>query len=570
MKTFCTLLFLLISILSQAVTPMGGYISYSKKDKRIITVTYHLVFPLQDSLNYADSINSELSCDNNTAPVRINGIAQLKKQKYYLDCERTTYNWEVTYRATIDLDNAKYAALRNCCNLRIEASLGQRLASITSLASQSSNFYVYTQFENCGTTINETPISTGSLSSAVCQNQPFFYNQGTLDTANFDSLSYHLSRTYSGNNQPVSYAVGYSKTAPLKSSANFPFYLDSLFGDYYFLATHAAERAPITFVIKEWRKDGSNKLINVSSTLKEVYIEVNPCPENKPPVINGPFTHTVCEGSQLCFNITTDDLPYIPPPPAPIPPLDTVSLSWNGAIPKASFVVINPTERLKTGRFCWTPAIGQASNLPYVVYVTARDDACPLNAVTTRSFRITVKEKASVSRDLERINDTMIRVELTPRSDARGTYSYINTLLDENRRLIIDASIGRFKSTGNYLSYGAIDTLILTKSQPFVLNTLINNNPLNCPTSYFDTIYFHTASMTDVPFQSFKVYPNPAHSRITFDRPVELVEVYDLLGNLVLQGQKAKSLAIHTLPNGIYILKATAEDKSFTTRFMKQ
>ncbi|MDA8930211.1 hypothetical protein N9J07_02375 [Bacteroidia bacterium] len=136
----------MISILSQAVTPMGGYISYSKKDKRIITVTYHLVFPLQDSLNYADSINSELSCDNNTAPVRINGIAQLKKQKYYLDCERTTYNWEVTYRATIDLDNAKYAALRNCCNLRIEALLGQRLASITSLASQSSNFYVYTQF----------------------------------------------------------------------------------------------------------------------------------------------------------------------------------------------------------------------------------------------------------------------------------------------------------------------------------------------------------------------------------------------------------------------------------------
>ncbi len=570
MKTSTILIFLLISVMSQAVTPLAGFISFSKNDKRIITATYTLVFPLYDSLNYADSIYTILSCDDNNTSVRIDGINQVKKQKYYLDCERTKYNWEVTYRATIDLKDAKYAAITSCCNLRIEASLGQRQASISSLAIKSSKFYIYTQFENCKNAVNTTPASTGSLYSDVCLNQPFFYSQGTLDTANYDSLSYHLSHPYRGKEQPVSYAPGYSKTAPLKSLPNSPFYLDSLLGDYYFLATNAAERVPLNVLIKEWRIDDSKKWMNISSTLKEIYIEVNPCPENKPPLINGPFTYTICEGSQLCFNITTDDFPHIPLPPVPIPPLDTVSLSWNRGIPEASFIITNPTERLKTGRFCWTPTIGKASTLPYVFSVKALDNACPLNAVTARSFRITVREKASVLRGLERINDTMIRVQLTPQPDARGNYHYNSTLLDENRRLIIDASIGRFKSTGNSASYGAIDTLILTKSQPFVLNTIINNNPLNCPTSYFDTVYFHTSTVSNAVFQSFKVYPNPAQSHITFDQPTEQVKVYDLLGNLILQGHQTKSISIRTLPNGVYILKAKAENKSYTTRFVKQ
>ena len=44
------------------------------------------------------------------------------------------------------------------------------------------------------------------------------------------------------------------------------------------------------------------------------------------------------------------------------------TISWNKGIPGATFTVTNPTARLQTGRFCWTPGAGQASNLPLFLY----------------------------------------------------------------------------------------------------------------------------------------------------------------------------------------------------------
>jgi hypothetical protein len=125
------------------------------------------------------------------------------------------------------------------------------------------------------------------------------------------------------------------------------------------------------------------------------------CPDNNPPIVNGPYEYKTCEGVQLCFNVTTDDKVFTPPPPATAPPPDTVTATWNRGIPGATFSIINPTARLQTGRFCWTPPKGSASDLPYTFTVTARDNACPLNAVTVRSFRVTVKHTAEANRNID-------------------------------------------------------------------------------------------------------------------------------------------------------------------------
>ena len=65
------------------------------------------------------------------------------------------------------------------------------------------------------------------------------------------------------------------------------------------------------------------------------------CPGNNPPIIKGKFTTTVCEGSQICYAITTEDKVKVPPPPLPKPDPDTVTIKWNRGIPGATFTVQN-------------------------------------------------------------------------------------------------------------------------------------------------------------------------------------------------------------------------------------
>jgi hypothetical protein len=225
------------------------------------------------------------------------------------------------------------------------------------------------------------------------------------------------------------------------------------------MPVNTGDAGPVTIETMEWRKDGSGKYQKISTSHTEYFIGTSQCPRNNPPNINGPYTYKVCEGETLCFNIETEDITFIPPPPAPIPSPDSVRVSWNGGIPQATFNIITPRVHNPVSRFCWTPEIGQASSLPYTFIVVARDNSCPLNAVTRRSFRITVNEKGKANTTYSKDTDSTISVSSTFIS-TRGTHSIKRTLMDIDKNPILDKSIARFASSSGYLSVTKDDHVI--------------------------------------------------------------------------------------------------------------
>ena len=509
MRKLVFLLLFPISVFGFALTTYSGSISINKKSQTLIDIEYQFVLDQTDSIFSSDSFQSYIQCSGTSAKAELTNFIEAENYKQFLNCSKTLYNWVVIYKKSIDLSQTEFSALASCCNLRIDATTGKRSTMITSL-SKTSRFYVYTDFENCNTTLNITPASTAQLFSYNCLNQPFFFNQGRLDTANLDSLSYTLTSPLEDINSPIAFKSGYSPIEPLKSY--FGFYLDSITGDLYYTPVSATDAGPLTYEVSEWRKDNNGTPQKISTSHVEYFVQTSQCPENNPPKINGPYAYNVCEGDQLCFNITSEDPVFVPPPPATPPAADTVTLTWNAGIPTASFTIIDPKARLQTGRFCWTPQEGQASDLPYNFTVTARDNACPNNATTTRSFRIRVSPRARATNKFTRLTDSSYQIIATTSDDFKGIPSYNHSILDSGSSVILDHDQVYFKSTTSYLSSQKTDTIVFKQHGIYIIASSINNVPLNCPSMRFDTLYFHTLGIKeDIPSEII-IYPNPANT----------------------------------------------------------
>lgn len=412
---------------------------------------------------------------------------------------------EHTYRGIIDFNVAPMSTLAGCTGKIIfGAGINARNGAIST--GPSGTLYTDAELDISKAPCNTSPGLTSEPVAILCCDQPFFFNNGSLDTANFDSLSYSWGQPLSGYGQQASYSGNFAYNNPFSAfypspALNFPFnnpnanppigvYLDPLTGDIIVTPTNCQGETTVAVIeTTEWRANPVTGVMEeIGKTRRDLQFIVKQCPGNKPPVVNGPYTHSICEGSQLCFNITTNDLPFIPPPPAPIPPLDTVLLDWNGGIPGATFTILDPTARLKTGRFCWTPPIGSASTLPYTFTATARDDACPLNAVTVRGYRVLVKPKALAEIDVDTMDCGVYPIKAVLPDGFRGNASYSWTLLDSNRNLILSDKSGSFQASGTFLSVTQSDTLIFRRGGMYIVQLNLNNNPLNCPSVFYDTI----------------------------------------------------------------------------------
>lgn len=290
----------------------------------------------------------------------------------------------------------------DCCKWELKWGECCRNGAITTITPN--DFWIRATIDRCQTPCDNSPYFTNPPMAIICTNQCFVLNQGVNDIdvdgrGNADSLSYHLTNPLgdsSGN--PVSWNSPYNYKEPLKYDGAFGnpnkgpwdpahkkckgFHLDSITGDLEFKPIKS-DVTVLSILVDEWKKDSLGNPYKAATVRRDVQISVIDCPTNHVPIIsgiNGGNSNDIdyCVGENKCFKINSFDIDKD----------DTVTLSWNNAIPGATFNVPNKSTKRPTGTFCWKPT--QARTYPYYFVVNAKDNSCPVNGRSNKSFAIHV------------------------------------------------------------------------------------------------------------------------------------------------------------------------------------
>ena len=328
---------------------------------------------------------------------------------------------EHTFVATIDFTKSplsQFVGKSSCCEVTFHVGQCCRNGAITTGAANA-NFYTTCMINICNIAktdnkCNSSPQLSNEPVGFLCCNTPWYYNNGAVDTVDFDSISYKLVKGISGI---PSTAVNYSspfteryfmtpfcippsatniKCVP-NINVNPPrgLYFDEDNGDIITTPTKCDEVQIMVIQQTEFRKDTTGKWVVVGRTRRDMQMWViDECGYNKPPIIRGPFSWNICEGEKICKKIKIEDETFTPNQTIP----DTVLATWNGGIPGATFEVVDPTKREKEYEFCWETKVGDASDVSYTFTVRATDQHCTPPMISIRSFKVKVNPKATTER----------------------------------------------------------------------------------------------------------------------------------------------------------------------------
>ena len=185
-----------------------------------------------------------------------------------------------------------------------------------------------------------------------------YYNNGAIDTVDFDSFSYRLVHgIVSKPNNSVSYSSPFTPryfitpycvppttiTCVPNPKTNPPrgLFFDTTNGDIIVTPTKCDEVGVGVIEMVEWRKDSATgKYIVIGRTRRDMQVWVrDDCGYNKAPTLGPKFTYKVCEGETLKFKVESDDETFTPYQTTP----DTTTMKWNNGIPGAKFTLNVPT-----------------------------------------------------------------------------------------------------------------------------------------------------------------------------------------------------------------------------------
>ncbi|MFN5217345.1 MAG: T9SS type A sorting domain-containing protein [Sphingomonadales bacterium] len=409
---------------------------------------------------------------------------------------------EHVYEATVDFNAAPLNTFLNnssCCEVTFAIGQCCRNGAITT-GSANEDFWVTCMINLCNVNKTKKKSNSGPLFSNVpigflCCNQEYKFNNGAIDTIDYDSMSTRLvyglkalpktSITYKSPftlrypMTPFCIPIGMLNCTPNPSTKPARgFYIDTPKGDIIFTPTKCDDVGVVALETTEYRKDTSGKWLIVGKTRRDIQLIVkSDCGYNNAPTIVGSFNNQVCEGEKICFNIDGLDATFTPNQTIP----DTVTLTWNGAIPGATFTILNPKDREKTAQFCWQTKVGQGRDASYSFTVKATDNHCPKPSVAIRGFKIRVCPRATATRQYSRILCDKFTFSGSALSGVTSTLNYKWVLKDTLGDTVLVSAKQKdtttIKKPGRYLMY------------------LVVNNLDNCPTSFVDTVYIKAASL---------------------------------------------------------------------------
>ena len=327
------------------------------------------------SLNYNATVKWTGSCGNGTALAARQSITDITPL-----CS-TAPSRCAGGTGSIGIEEHIYTAMvtvpAGCNNLNFNYTLCCRNNVITTLLDPGNEtIYLYARHVNTAF-FNQAPIFNNDPAPIVCVNKPVIYNHGVFDLDG-DSLYFLPSNCFEAVNDPVEYRPGFSGVTPLTTVS--PIVINPYTGAISFTPS-IQQVGVMCIVVREFRNG-----ILIGETIRDIQFNVVAC-NNIPPVASGinyqpgtspaAFTTSVCENSQVCFNLSFSDAN-----------IDLLNVTWNQEIVNGTFQVTNNNTIAPTAQFCWTP---NSTNLGLNYFsVNVKDNACPIVGNSTYTYTIQV------------------------------------------------------------------------------------------------------------------------------------------------------------------------------------
>ncbi|MCL4283143.1 MAG: gliding motility-associated C-terminal domain-containing protein [Flavobacteriales bacterium] len=260
-------------------------------------------------------------------------------------------------------------------------SLCCRNNAITSLNNPGNReLYLDARLNKTAGLCNSSPVFTNSPAAFYCLGQSISYNPGAVD-ADGDSLAYSLIPARGANGANIPYNANYSATQPIRNTggAN-AVVLDPQTGTMT-VTPSVLQVAVVSYQVSEYRNG-----VLVGTITRDVQFVIRACSGNSAPAVSGingtsNYTMQVCAGTPVSFTVNSSD------PDAG----QTLTMSWNGGIPGATFTTSGSP--FPTGTFTWTPTVANIGNNTFTVHV--EDNGCPLKAVNDYGFTVQVTPPAT-------------------------------------------------------------------------------------------------------------------------------------------------------------------------------
>jgi len=404
---------------------------------------------------------------------------------------------EHTYMDTLDF-NGSESAFKSCCIIQIGAGKCCRNGAISSGAA-GNDFWVISTIDLCKANTNSSPVFTYSPEISVPCNVGNVLKFGAKDTIDHDSLSYNFTdpltswtgkTSWSGkfdfrNPFTAYYPSSYNRAKGPNPDFNPPIgiHMDSTTGNITGTPVSCSETTIMAVTVSEWRKDNKGKYQLIGQITRDIQTSFITSSNHKP-VIYPNVKHNLCEGQSFTLDITTDDQPFNQPPPKSAIKNDTVTLQFDKTIKDATYTISNSNGKLPTGKFTWTPSVGDSKKSPFMFSAIATDNNCKLQASVIKTFKLYVFPVIDVKTVVTKQSHSTYLLNL---SVGNKTYNYV-TGKSVSSKNPLDSRSFYFKSNSFLYSSSESDTIVFKKNGQFIIATsFLSETECNSKTLY-DTI----------------------------------------------------------------------------------
>lgn len=484
-RTFTLFVFLFAVYAIKAQLIMGSSITYRPFD----SVTYEVTVKIfQDCYNTAepkDSIN--VTWTGGSFKSRIYKVSVRDVTNYGTNCSVQSkctgggqYGVrEITYKDTISLQGI------GACNIILEWR-GIRPQTITM---QSDEHYNYTELNKCLASSNTSVDFSLPPQIFAAVGQDYYINLGIHDRGVLtDSLSFSLACPLGKSGISTVWTPpgcsafgGFTPKCPGTwlgfpvTNLGFPAgcQIDSLTGQIAFRPTVLNQMTQFAIEVKEWRRINgvmtSIGLVRHETTLLVVG------DSNRTTRIFG-RNGVACTGQEICLEVSTDELD----------PTDSVTLTIVDLDNTGAIITIDAAKRLPTAKICWTPDSTRIRSWGYNFLVTARDNRCDRNGVTSRIYSIYVRETPQFTVTSKSVQCNEADITVVPNKNYGSIFQKSFMTADSlsysqtGKLVFYGTGWQKFYAYGRTASCSSIVRDSVFISPPYQLNIAVKNDTAVC------------------------------------------------------------------------------------------